>query len=179
MLRLTGIQRLGQRARKQSLERIAARQPARLLADDLPVDRLAGLQIGLRKADGGLRAAQPGTRLGNIGARGLANLEPVLRRLQLLLQKAHIGAPQFQQGLVAQDIHIGLCRTEQHVLDNAGQCLAARQDRRIRFQPGIARAKAAKHVLGDAQPDAAVDAVATGTASPARERLPRRRRHGA
>src|SRR3546814_12672074 len=67
----------------------------------------SGDQIGFGGAQIALRQREPCLGLGDVGARQVADLEPVARRLQIGAQDRDILLVQLDDRLVADDVHIG------------------------------------------------------------------------
>ena len=77
------------------------------MADHLAVSRLARRLLALRS--GKLRAAElkPRFGLGDVGAGQIADLEPVLGRLEVGLEHLHVVGVELDDGAVADDVHVG------------------------------------------------------------------------
>ena len=111
-----GADRARQACRRETVDRRAGRELARIAADHLPIGRRRRLVIGFRGEH--LRAAggQPRFRLRHVGARHLADIEAVAGLPQLLLQHLDVAPLQVEDRAVAQQIHVGGRRVEQHGL---------------------------------------------------------------
>ena len=79
----------------------------RRLADEADIAFAAGDQIGLGGAQIALRQREPCLGLGDVGARQVADLEPVARRLQIGAQDRDILLVELDDRLIADDVHIG------------------------------------------------------------------------
>ena len=84
---------------------------------------------------------EPRFRLRHVGARHLADVEAVARLAQLLLQHLDVAALQFEDGGVAQQIHVSGGGGEQDVLLGQPQVLARRRNLALRLPGAIAGAK--------------------------------------
>jgi len=82
---------------------------------------LRGGQPALCKRDGGLG-------LRHVGARHLADLEPILGRAQFLAQQALVVFAQLDEFAVSDDVHVGPHRGQKHRLLDADQRLARGQN---------------------------------------------------
>ena len=80
---------------------------ARRVADDLLVGGAARLEVGLSRGQGRQRLRAAGLGLGHVGARHLADIEPVFGGLELLAQQRDVILAQADDGGVAHDIDIG------------------------------------------------------------------------
>ncbi len=79
----------------------------RRLPDEADIALAAGDQIGFGGAQIALGQREPRFGLRDVGARQIADLEPVARRLQVDAQRADIGKIEGNDRAVPDDIHIG------------------------------------------------------------------------
>ena len=105
---------------------------ARLLADDLAVDRLARLR--LRRRGGNLRDRRraAGVGLGDIGPRAFADFEARPRGACLLGQELQVAFSQHRDLTVADDVHIGARGVKKRVLLLIAQAFDRRPHLRFR-----------------------------------------------
>ena len=137
------------RAGRQPVDRRARRQLARLDADHLPVRRPRRGQVGFGGQHRGAAGRQPRLRLRDVGARHLADIEAVAHLAQLLLQHFDVAALQIEDCAVAQQIHVGGRRREQHVLLGQPQVLARRRDLTLGLPGPIAGLETVEQGLRD------------------------------
>src|SRR5215469_6400825 len=114
--------------------------------------RAADCELALRIHEISLRTCQSRLALGDVGAGKLTNLELLLRGVELLLQHAHVVLLEFEGGLVANHVHVGRYRAEEHVLLCRDQLRAARANDRLGLLDLGIGSSAAKDRLGDAYP---------------------------
>ena len=88
-------------------ERRGALQLAGILADDLAIDRRAGLRLRRAAASWATAAGAAGVGLRDVGARALADLEARARGAHLLGQELQVALGQHGDLPVADDVHIG------------------------------------------------------------------------
>ena len=99
-------------------------QRSRRMADILAEEGLVAIKRALRDAEIGLRCGEAGLRLRDIRARHFADLETVLGRAQLLGKHFNGVLAQPHNRGVANDIHVGRRRVQQHVNLGAAEILA-------------------------------------------------------
>ena len=126
--------RARQAVRREAVDRRAGRELARIAADHLAIGRRRGLVVGFRGEH--LRAAggQPRFRLRHVGARHLADIEAVAGLPQLLLQHLDVAPLQIEDRGVAQQVHVGGDRVEQHRL--LGHAQGRARGQHLRSRPG-------------------------------------------
>ena len=118
------------------------------MADDLLISRAAGLEIGLRRGERGQRLRAAGFCLGHVGAGHLADIEPVLGRLELLGQHGDVVLAQTHDRLVAHHVDISGRGIEQDGLLDAAQHFARRLHGRLRLPDGVEILEAFEQRLG-------------------------------
>ena len=100
--------RLGERPREEARRSRRHRHSNRRVADDLHIDRLAGLLLRDRSLQKGLRGGELRLRLRDVRPGALADLEAGIRSLQLFAQELQVLATDVDDFLVACDVDIGL-----------------------------------------------------------------------
>ena len=122
--RLALRDRLRQHVGRKPVDRRAGRKPARIDADHAPIIGLRGHVIRLRAQESRPPGGQPRFRLGDVGARHLADIEAVARLLELLGEHLNVAAIELEDRAIAQQVHVGGCGIEQDLLLGDAQSLA-------------------------------------------------------
>ena len=149
----------------------AGAEPARIEPDDLPVHRPRARIIGLGREQLGAADVEARLRLRHVGGGDVAGFQPLLGLAQLLLQHLEVGALQFENAGVAQQVHVGGGGVEQHGLLDVAQRLA-RGEHLALGQPGaVGGLEAVQQVLRDRGADA-VRGVDAALGEVARRRSP-------
>jgi hypothetical protein len=119
----------------------AGRELTGLDADRLPIGRFRRHDVRLGGEQLRLAGGEPRFGLRDVGLRHLADVETIPRLAQLLLQHAHVVLLQFENRLVAQQIHVGGRRVEQHRLFDQAQRLARGGDLALGLTRAVGRAQ--------------------------------------
>ncbi len=117
------------------------------MADDLLEAAAAGAQVGAGRIEAGHRVGAPRFRLGDVGARHLADREAVLRGLQLARQHVDVVLVEADELLVAHHVHVGGDRLQQHLALDVAQVLALGAHGRFGVVDGVIGAKPAEDRL--------------------------------
>ncbi len=168
MLGACSRQRAREVARREPVDRHRRHQASRLHADHLPVVCLRGDVVGLRGQQRRPAGGQPRFGLRDVGARHLADIETIPRLPQRRLEHGHVAALQIEDRGVAQQIHVGGHRTQQHRLLGRAQRFARCKYLRLRLPRAVAGLEAVEQRLrgGDAIGCGAhVSAIRRGTAA--------------
>ena len=94
------------------------------MADDLLEAAAAGAQVGARSIEAGDCVGAAGLGLRHVGARHLADGEAVLRRLQFARQHVDVVLVEPDELLVADHVHVGGDRLQEHDALHVAQNLA-------------------------------------------------------
>ena len=144
-----------ERAWNEAVDGPPGRELARLHPDDLAEQRDAGAQVRFGKADLRARRRQARLRLRHVGAGHLADVEAVAGLAQLLFEHLDVVALQFEDGGVAQHVHVGLRAVEQDGLLGVAQTLAGAEHLRLGLPRRVAGAETVEEGLIDLKPGAA------------------------
>ena len=125
-------------------------QMARRMADDALEGGAAGLEVGPGKIEGRHGGGAARLRLGDVGARHLADVEAVLRRPQIAGEDGHVVLAQAHDRRVAHDVAVGRHGLQQHRCLGNTQGFPPGARRRLRGIDRAHRAEAAKQRLHQA-----------------------------
>ena len=117
------------------------------MADVLGEQGLIAIERALRDAEIGLRCSEAGLSLRHVGARHLANLETVLGRAELFGKHFDGVLAQLHNRRVANDVHVGRRRVQEHVDLGTAEILAGGFDQGLGALDVIVGAEAVEQRL--------------------------------
>ena len=143
---------LRQRAWRKPINRRSRRELSRIYSYHTTVICLRGDQVRLcaqqRRSPGG----EPRFRLGDVGARHLADIEPIAGLLKLLGEDLDVALIELEDRSIAQHVHIGGCRIQQHLLLGDAQRLARGIDLAFGLAGAVAGLKTVEKSLCAGEP---------------------------
>ena len=137
-----------ERAGRQPVDRRAGPQPAGIDPDHAAVVGLRGDVVRLRAEQRRAPRGQPRFRLGDVGARHLADIETVARLFELLGQHFDVAAVELEDRRVAQQIHVGGGGIEQHLLLGDAERFARPHDLAFRLARPVGGLQAVEQRVG-------------------------------